>query len=64
MIKIDVLKYKSLDQALKAYKQKHNRIGIVKDLRDREEYEKPSVTRRKEKLKAIYKEKFKNQNNK
>jgi small subunit ribosomal protein S21 len=58
MIKIDVLKYKSLDQALKAYKQKHNRIGIVKELRDRQEFEKPSITRRKEKLKAIYKEKF------
>lgn len=58
MIKIDVLKYKSLDQALKAYKQKHNRIGIVKELRERQEFEKPSVTRRKEKLKAAYKEKF------
>jgi small subunit ribosomal protein S21 len=58
MIKINVLKYKSLDQALKAYKQKHNRIGIVKELRDRQEFEKPSVTRRKEKLKAAYKEKL------
>ena len=58
MIKINVLKYKSLDQALKAYKQKHNKIGIVKELRERQEFEKPSVTRRKEKLKAIYKEKF------
>jgi len=58
MIKINVLKYKSLDQALKAYKQKHNKIGIVKELRDRQEFEKPSVTRRKEKLKAVYKEKL------
>jgi small subunit ribosomal protein S21 len=58
MIKINVLKYKSLDQALKAYKQKHNKIGIVKELRDRQEFEKPSVTRRKEKLKAAYKEKL------
>ena len=58
MIKIDILKYKSLDQALKAYKQKHNKIGIVKELRERQEFEKPSVTRRKEKLKAVYKEKF------
>ena len=58
MIKIDVLKYKSLDQALKVYKQKHNKLGIVKELRERQEFEKPSVTRRKEKLKAIYKEKF------
>jgi small subunit ribosomal protein S21 len=58
MIKIDVLKYKSLDQALKFYKNKHNKIGIVKELRERQEFEKPSVTRRKQKLKAIYKEKF------
>ena len=58
MIKINILKYKSLDQALKAYKQKHNKIGIVKELRERQEFEKPSVTRRKEKLKAVYKEKF------
>jgi small subunit ribosomal protein S21 len=58
MIKIDVLKYKSLDQALKFYKNKHNKIGIVKELRERQEFEKPSVTRRKQKLKAVYKEKF------
>jgi small subunit ribosomal protein S21 len=58
MIKIDVLKYKSLDQALKVYKNKHNKIGIVKELRERQEFEKPSVTRRKQKLKAVYKEKF------
>ena len=54
MIKIDVLKYKSLDQALKAYKQKHNRIGIVKELRERQTFTKPSVTRRTEVLKAKY----------
>jgi len=58
MIKIDVLKYKSLDQALKVYKNKHNKIGIVKELRERQEFEKPSVIRRKQKLKAVYKEKF------
>jgi small subunit ribosomal protein S21 len=54
MIFIDLKKYKSLDQALKAYKQKHNRIGIVKELRERQEFVKPSVTKRAEKLKAQY----------
>jgi len=61
MILIDIKKYKSLDQALKAYKQKHNKIGIVKELRDRKEFVKPSVKKRAQKLKAQYvQEKFGN----
>ena len=56
MIIIDVQKCKSIDHALKLYKQKHNKIGIVQDLRDRQEFTKPSVKRRTEVLKAIYKE--------
>ena len=58
MIKIDVTKFKSLDQALKFYKQKRNKIGIDKDLRARTEYIKPSVARRQEIQKAAYKEKM------
>lgn len=60
MIKVNVLNYKSLDQALKVYKQKHNKAGIIQELRDREEFEKPSSKRRKELLKAKYKQKFLN----
>ena len=60
MISIDLKKYKTLDQALKAYKQKHNKIGIVKEMRDRKEFVKPSVKRRAEVLKAVYVEKLKN----
>ena len=61
MILIDIKKYKSLDQALKAYKQKHNKIGVVKELRDRKEFVKPSVKKRAQKLKAQYvQEKFGN----
>jgi small subunit ribosomal protein S21 len=54
MILIDLKKYKTLDQALKAYKQKHNKIGIVKELRERQEFVKPSVKKRAENLKAQY----------
>jgi small subunit ribosomal protein S21 len=54
MISIDVKKFKSLDAALKAYKNKHNKIGIVKELRDRQTYIKPSIERRTEILKAKY----------
>lgn len=44
----------SVEQALKQYKNKHNRIGVVKELRDRQTYTKPSVRRRSEILKAKY----------
>jgi small subunit ribosomal protein S21 len=56
MIIVDVQKCKSIDQALKQYKSKHNKLGIVKELRARQEYVKPSVKRREEVLNAVYKE--------
>ena len=54
MISIDLKKYKSLEHALKVYKQKHNKLGIVKELRERQEFVKPSVKKRAQKLKAEY----------
>jgi small subunit ribosomal protein S21 len=56
MIIINTKDHKSIDQALKQYKNKHNKIGIVKELRERQEYVKPSVKERKTILKAIYKQ--------
>jgi small subunit ribosomal protein S21 len=44
----------SIEQALKQYKNKHNKIGVVKELRDRQTYTKPSIKRRTEILKAKY----------
>ncbi len=63
MIIIDVTKYASIDQALKLYKNKNNKIGTVRELRDRQEFVKPSVKRRAEVLKAKYIEKKFNNNN-
>ena len=54
MIIIDLQKYKSIEQALKVYKQKHNKIGITKELRDRQTFTKPSIKRRAELLNAKY----------
>jgi len=54
MIIVDVQKCKSIEQALKTYKQKHNKIGIVQELRDRQTFTKPSVKRRMEVLNAKY----------
>lgn len=44
----------SIEQALKQYKNKHSKIGIVKELRERQTYTKPSIKRRTELLKAKY----------
>jgi len=61
MIIVDTTKFNSIEQALKVYKNKHNKIGVVRELRDRQVFTKPSVKRRKEVLNAIYKEqKFNN----
>jgi len=43
-----------IDRMLKRYKKKFRDIGILNDLRDNKEFTKPSVKRRKEKLKARY----------
>jgi small subunit ribosomal protein S21 len=59
MININVSKFKSLDQALKVYKQRRAKIGLDKELRAEQEYVKPSVAKRTQKLKAIYKQKMK-----
>lgn len=56
MIILDLQKYKSIDHALKVYKQKHNKLGIVQELRDRQTFTKPSIKRREEVLNAKYKQ--------
>ena len=62
MIIIDVTKFNSIEHALKVYKSKHNKIGTVRELRDRAEFVKPSVERRAEVKKAVYLQKKFNNN--
>jgi len=54
MIIVDLKKEKSIETALRTYKSKVQKTKQVQILRDREQYVKPSVKRRTEKLKAIY----------
>jgi len=50
-----------IEKALKKYKRKFERVRMMKQLRNRKEFEKPSVKRRNEIKKAIYvEEKFGN----
>ena len=56
MLIIPVKDGETIDKALKKYKRKFERAGILKELRRRKNFTKPSVERRAEVLKAIYKE--------
>jgi len=54
MIIIPVKEGENIDKALKKFKRKFEKTGVVKELRERQKYTKPSVINREMKLKAIY----------
>lgn len=60
MIIIDVSKERNLESALRTYKNKVQKTKQIQNLRERKEFIKPSVIRRKEMLKAIYLQQKKN----
>lgn len=60
MIIINLSKEKSIESALRTYKQKVQKTKQIQKLRERQQFEKPSVTRRKEVLKAVYVQQLKN----
>lgn len=61
MLRVIVNDGDKIDRALKQFKRKVNNTKMVQELRARKEYEKPSVVSRKRKLKAIYVQKLRNQ---
>lgn len=58
MLIIDAREAESIDKALKNYKKKFEKAGIVKELRRRQSFTKPSIERRQEIIKARYKQQF------
>ena len=58
MIIINVKENESIDKALKRFKKKFEKTGVLKEIRVRNFFEKPSVKRRTEKIRAAYKEKM------
>ena len=55
MIIVPIKENETIDKALKNFKKKFEKTGIVKQLRSRQAFEKPSISRRTEIKKAIYK---------
>ena len=56
MIIVNVKENESIDKALKRFKKKFEKTGVLKELRSRTSYEKPSVRRRNEIIRAAYRE--------
>jgi small subunit ribosomal protein S21 len=56
MLIIDSKDCENIDKALKKYKKKFEKAKILVNLRERQSYTKPSVRRRTQVLKAVYKQ--------
>lgn len=56
MLIIDSKDCENIDKALKKYKKKYEKARILNQLRDRQSFTKPSIRRRKEVLKAVYRQ--------
>jgi small subunit ribosomal protein S21 len=54
MIVVPVKEGENIEKALKKFKRKFEKTGVVKELRSRQAFNKPSVEKRKQKIKAIY----------
>ena len=54
MIVIPVKEGENIERALKRFKRKFEKTGVIKELRGRQAFVKPSVKRRAEVKKAIY----------
>jgi len=56
MLIVNVKENESIDKALKRFKKKFEKTGVLKELRARTSFEKPSVRRRNEIIRAAYRE--------
>ena len=54
MIIVPVKDGENIERALKKFKRKFEKTGVVKDLRSRQQFDKPSVKKRLKMERAIY----------
>ena len=58
MIIVPVKDGENIERALKKFKRKFEKTGVVKELRARQQYDKPSVLKRLKMEQAIYVQQF------
>lgn len=58
MIVVPVKEGENIERALKKFKRKYEKTGVIKELRRRQQFDKPSVTKRLAMEHAIYVQKL------
>ncbi len=61
MLIIPVKEGENIDRALKRYKRKFDRTKTMKQLRGRKQFNKPSIVKREQMIKAVYVQKLRSQ---
>lgn len=58
MIVVPVKEGENIERALKKFKRKFEKTGVVKELRSRQQFDKPSVIKRLARERAVYVQKM------
>jgi small subunit ribosomal protein S21 len=58
MLVVPVKEGENIERALKKYKKKFDKTGVMRELRRRKEFIKPSVKIRQQRIKAAYKQRI------
>ncbi|MEI8193129.1 MAG: 30S ribosomal protein S21 [Flavobacteriia bacterium] len=61
MLIIPIKEGENIERALKKYKKKFEKTKVMNELRGRKEFEKPSISRRQEVIRAAYKQRMQSQ---
>ncbi len=59
MLIVQVKDGESIEKSLKKFKKKVEKTGLIKELRNRQKFTKPSVEKRTTMIKAVFREKIK-----
>jgi small subunit ribosomal protein S21 len=54
MIIVPIKEGENIERSLKKFKRKYEKTGVIKELRRRQQFDKPSVCRRRKMERAIY----------
>jgi small subunit ribosomal protein S21 len=58
MLIIPVKEGENIERAIKKYKKKFEKTKVMRELRERKQFIKPSVSKRQEKIRASYKQRM------
>lgn len=63
MLIVSIKENESIDRALKRFKKKFEKTGVLRELRGRQAFTKPSIVRRETVIRAAYRQKMQQQEN-